>query len=71
LEGEKRRNLSFLEGELYAMADERKSEVRARLREKLEESLAAPLPAATPRQVYGRIMLPGKATSVIGMRRAG
>ena len=43
----------------------------ALLVEKLEESLALPLPAGTPRRVHGRTALPGKATAVIGMRRAG
>lgn len=41
------------------------------LAEKLAESLSAPLPAITPRQVYGATFLPGKATAVVGMRRAG
>jgi len=44
---------------------------RARLAEKLADSLAAPLPEATPRRVYGTVSLPGKATAVVGMRRAG
>lgn len=44
---------------------------RARLGEMLADSLAAPLPAATPRRVYGTVSLPGKATAVVGMRRAG
>ncbi|MFZ1987320.1 MAG: ATP-binding protein [Desulfatitalea sp.] len=42
-----------------------------RLSEKLVESLVAPIPAGTPRQVFGAINLNGKATAVIGMRRAG
>lgn len=41
------------------------------LTEKLAESLAAALPAMTPRRVYGAGSLPGKATAVVGMRRAG
>ncbi|OQX11880.1 MAG: hypothetical protein BWK76_18500 [Desulfobulbaceae bacterium A2] len=41
------------------------------LTEKLAESLAAPLPELTPRRVYGVTGLPGKATAVVGMRRAG
>jgi predicted AAA+ superfamily ATPase len=44
---------------------------RARLVEKLADSLAAPLPEATPRRVHGAVSLPGKATAVVGMRRAG
>lgn len=43
----------------------------ARLVEKLADSLEAPLPEATLRRVHGRLSLPGKATAVIGMRRAG
>lgn len=45
--------------------------VRQRLTEKLAESLTAPLPEATPRRPRGTLSLPGKATAVIGMRRAG
>lgn len=47
------------------------SVVRQRLAEKLAGSLTAPLPAATPRRARGTVSLPGKATAVIGMRRAG
>ncbi|MBI2960436.1 MAG: ATP-binding protein [Betaproteobacteria bacterium] len=45
--------------------------VRRRLADKLADSLTAPLPAATPRRMRGTVSLPGKATAVIGMRRAG
>jgi predicted AAA+ superfamily ATPase len=45
--------------------------LRRRLAEKLADSLAAPFPAFTPRRVFGAVSLPGKATAVIGMRRAG
>ncbi len=41
------------------------------LTEKLAESLDMPLPVMTPRRVYGATGLPGKATAVVGMRRAG
>ncbi|MBI1865499.1 MAG: AAA family ATPase, partial [Nitrospirae bacterium] len=44
---------------------------RARLVEKLAESLAGPIPEATPRRVHGTVALAGKATAVVGMRRAG
>jgi predicted AAA+ superfamily ATPase len=44
---------------------------RALLTEKLADSLTAPFPAATPRRVHGTVRFPGKATAVIGMRRAG
>jgi uncharacterized protein len=45
--------------------------LREALVEKLAESLAdVPVPA-TPRHVYGVTRLPGKATAVVGMRRAG
>lgn len=43
----------------------------ARLADKIADSLTAPLPEATPRLVYGSVSFPGKATAVIGMRRAG
>lgn len=45
--------------------------LKARLAAKLAESVIAPLSAGTPRQVWGRVTLPGKATAVVGMRRAG
>lgn len=41
------------------------------LTEKLAESLSLPMPVLTPRRVYGMTGLPGKATAVVGMRRAG
>lgn len=41
------------------------------LTEKLADSLMDPLPVATPRRLFGRFSLPGKATAVIGMRRVG
>lgn len=41
------------------------------LTEKLAESMDIPLPAFTPRRVYGATLLPNKATAVVGMRRAG
>ncbi|MFQ5506110.1 MAG: ATP-binding protein [Planctomycetota bacterium] len=44
---------------------------RTRIAELLGESLAGPLPEATPRRVAGRATFPGKATAVVGMRRAG
>jgi len=43
----------------------------ALLDEKLADSLEAPWPEATPRRVLGRVHFPGKATAVVGMRRAG
>lgn len=39
--------------------------------EKLADSLVAPLPKVTERRVYGSVSLPGKASAIIGMRRAG
>jgi predicted AAA+ superfamily ATPase len=45
--------------------------LRARLAAKIADSLAGPIQDATPRIVHGRVSLPGKATAVIGMRRAG
>lgn len=47
------------------------SPFRARLSEKLVDSLSAPLPTATERRLWGRVTFPGKASAVIGMRRAG
>ena len=47
------------------------SRFRLALGEKLAESLRTPPPSHTPRRVRGRFRFPGKATAVIGMRRAG
>ena len=47
------------------------AQLRQVLSELLSESLRNPLPAHTPRQVSGRIRFSGKATAVVGMRRAG
>lgn len=44
---------------------------RALLSEKLADSLAAQIPAATLRRIYGPAVLPGKATAIVGIRRAG
>ncbi len=53
------------------MASEPESPFRTRLVEKLGEGISSPIPDSTPRRVHGRLSLPGKATAVIGMRRAG
>ena len=45
--------------------------LRQALVEQLADSLGKPLPSFTPRHVFGRTGLPGKATAVTGMRRAG
>ncbi|HEV7672709.1 MAG TPA: ATP-binding protein [Thermoanaerobaculia bacterium] len=45
--------------------------LREALTEKLAESLSGPLPGGTPRRIFGASGLPGKATAIIGMRRAG
>jgi hypothetical protein len=45
--------------------------LRATLAEKLAESLTGTIPAGTPRLLHGTVALPGKATAVVGMRRAG
>jgi predicted AAA+ superfamily ATPase len=47
------------------------AQFHARLVEKLADSLSKPLPVFTPRRVFGAVSMPGKATAVIGMRRAG
>ena len=44
---------------------------RRALTEALAQSLSGTLPGGTPRQDRGRTRFPGKATAVIGMRRAG
>lgn len=47
------------------------SRFRQALGEQLADSLRNPPPPHTPRRVHGRIRMPGKATAVYGMRRAG
>ncbi len=44
---------------------------RSRLVEQLANSLTAPFPEATKRRVFSQIAFPGKATAVVGVRRAG
>lgn len=53
------------------MTDSFAQPLKDALTEKLAESLGTPLPGGTPRRVYGVTGLPGKATAVVGMRRAG
>ena len=43
----------------------------ARMDEKLPDSLASPLPTSTLRRVSGPVRLPGRATAVAGLCRAG
>ena len=45
--------------------------IRDALAEALAASLDGPLPERTPRRVQGAVRLPGKATAVLGVRRAG
>ena len=45
--------------------------LQERLAEKLADSLVRPLPDLTLRRLHGPSSLPGKATAVVGMRRAG
>lgn len=53
------------------MSEEVSSQLRSRLIEKLADSLTLPIPPGTARHVHGRIRFDGKATAVVGMRRAG
>ncbi|MDZ4805423.1 MAG: ATP-binding protein [Candidatus Eisenbacteria bacterium] len=53
------------------MTDSLPTPLKQALTAKLAESLVGTLPAGTPRQVHGAVEMPGKATAVIGMRRAG
>lgn len=53
------------------MAHELPDLARQALTEILAGSLTAALPGGTDRRIHGRFSLPGKATAVIGMRRAG
>jgi len=45
--------------------------VRDALAEALAASLDGPVPAGTPRRVHGPVRVPGKVTTVVGVRRAG
>jgi predicted AAA+ superfamily ATPase len=45
--------------------------LRRALEDVVAESVRNSIPSGTPRKTYGRVWLPGKATSVIGMRRTG
>ena len=47
------------------------SSLKRELSDKLADSLQLPPPAVTMRRVYGTLQLPGKATALVGMRRAG
>lgn len=62
--------LSFQEGENVGM-DPAARPFQPILAEKLADSLATPLRDLTPRRVFGAVSLPGKATAVVGVRRAG
>jgi hypothetical protein len=53
------------------MKDANSEQYRPRLSEILADSLAAPLPEGTDRRIHGTVSMRGKATAVIGMRRAG
>jgi predicted AAA+ superfamily ATPase len=60
-----------LEGEYRGMSQADTEHFKQRLMTKLAGSLSDALPEGTLRTVWGRVSLPGKATAVIGMRRAG
>ncbi len=53
------------------MIDPVPSRLKQVLSEKIADSIRSPLPRLTPRRVFGTVQLPGKATAVVGMRRAG
>src|SRR5262245_8492161 len=63
--------LDFLQVENAPVTEPIAEPHRLRLVAKVEEALTAPIPTGTRRLVPGRHHLPGKATAVIGMRRAG
>jgi hypothetical protein len=70
----RRKNLHFLplkRRKWRIMNDDISQPLRTLLAEKLADSLAMPFPAATPRRLHGTVSFLGKATAVIGMRRAG
>ena len=51
--------------------DAKHPRLRQAFREQLADALRKPLPKLTRRRVFGRVRFPGKATAVVGMRRAG
>ena len=51
--------------------DAKHPRLRQAFREQLADSLRKPLPGLTRRHVFGAVRFPGKATAVVGMRRAG
>jgi predicted AAA+ superfamily ATPase len=53
------------------MVDDLDRRISRALSEKLTESQQGPIPEGTERSVHGTVIFPGKATAVIGMRRAG
>jgi hypothetical protein len=70
------RNLDRLKILLYKrricpMAGPVAQHLRDALSEKIAESLEASIPPSTPRRVPGAVDFHGKATAVVGMRRAG
>lgn len=53
------------------MTEPMRQSLRHALTEKLVESLTGSVPRATPRRLHGLTHLAGKATAIVGMRRAG
>ena len=51
--------------------DAKQPRLRQTFRDHLADSLRKPLPRLTRRRVFGRVRFPGRATAVVGMRRAG
>ncbi len=47
------------------------SDLKSVLLAKLKESLTEPIPEGTPRRLHGAASLPGKVSSVVGVRRSG
>ncbi len=62
---------TFQEVENTPMEPDATAWYRSLLAEKLADSLASAPPSGTPRRVHGTVSLSGKATAVIGARRAG
>src|SRR5690606_10262589 len=65
-EGEIGAKFSLLEGELD-MPDDLPASLRDVLRDKRAESAGREIADSTPRTVFGRVGLPGKATAIVGM----
>jgi hypothetical protein len=60
-----------MEGEMVMKSEADGAPLARQLAERLSDSLEGGIPDGVRRRVFGSVALPGKATAVVGMRRAG